>query len=288
MKKRLNILIVLVSVISATIWAQAPTITSITPASGPAGSLVTITGTGFLIGENNTIRFQSAADPQYESVIQAGSPGGITLAVAVPTVTEGVYLVSITTGAGTSNSVQFTVTPAPTPTPLIPNCPKNLLGDVNQDFSVDIVDALLVAQIYVGLLAMPTPPCADVNGSGSIDIVDALMIAQYYVGLITEFPQAGATPVPETPAPSPTSTCLPCSSSLRVYVYDSVTGAPIQGACISSNCTDANGYVFLQGHAICEAGFTATLKVTATGYVTQTQSGTYYCNQTVKFYLDPA
>ncbi|MBN2532655.1 MAG: hypothetical protein JXB88_07180 [Spirochaetales bacterium] len=40
----------------------------------------------------------------------------------------------------------------------------------------------------------------DPNNDGSIDIVDALLTAQYYVGLITEFP--GATPVPTTP-PTP-------------------------------------------------------------------------------------
>jgi endoglucanase len=58
-------------------------------------------------------------------------------------------------------------------------------GDVNGDGSVTIVDALLVAQYYVGLTpANFNPAAADVNCSGSIDIVDALRIAQFYVGLI--------------------------------------------------------------------------------------------------------
>jgi hypothetical protein len=39
--------------------------------------------------------------------------------------------------------------------------------------------------------AAPTTPPAftkgDVNGNGSVDIVDALLIAQYYVGLIVNF-----------------------------------------------------------------------------------------------------
>ena len=37
----------------------------------------------------------------------------------------------------------------------------------------------------------PTPffdRYADVNGDGSIDIIDALLVAQYYVGLIDTFP----------------------------------------------------------------------------------------------------
>jgi hypothetical protein len=54
---------------------------------------------------------------------------------------------------------------------------------------VDIVDALIIAQYYVGLDPVEfIPGNADTNCDGSIDIVDALLVAQYYVGLITEFP----------------------------------------------------------------------------------------------------
>ncbi|MBN2440547.1 MAG: BNR-4 repeat-containing protein [Spirochaetales bacterium] len=61
-------------------------------------------------------------------------------------------------------------------------------GDVNNDNSIDIVDALLIAQFYVGL--NPTnfdQTRADTNCDTQIDIVDALLIAQFYVGLILEF-----------------------------------------------------------------------------------------------------
>lgn len=66
--------------------------------------------------------------------------------------------------------------------------PASILGDVNNNGVIDIVDALLTAQYYVGL----NPPQfirenADVNCNGTVDIVDALLIAQYYVGLISEF-----------------------------------------------------------------------------------------------------
>ena len=59
------------------------------------------------------------------------------------------------------------------------------IGDINNDGNIDIVDALLAAQYYVGIV----PPgdiyieCGDVNCDGSVDIVDALLIAQKYVGL---------------------------------------------------------------------------------------------------------
>lgn len=77
----------------------------------------------------------------------------------------------------------------------INNAFASQLGDVNDDSAVDIVDALMVAQYFVGLI----PPGfnvlnADVNFDGYIDIVDALLIAQCYVGLI----------------PCPTHTPPPC------------------------------------------------------------------------------
>ena len=80
------------------------------------------------------------------------------------------------------------------------------LGDVNMSNSIDIVDALLIAQYYVGLNPSSfNAAYADVNCSGSIDIVDALLVAQRYVGLISSFPCADPTAVPTavvTPVPT--------------------------------------------------------------------------------------
>jgi hypothetical protein len=62
------------------------------------------------------------------------------------------------------------------------------LGDVNKNGNIDIIDALLTAQYYVGLNPQNFDSAyADVNCSGSVDIVDALRIAQYYVGLVGSF-----------------------------------------------------------------------------------------------------
>jgi lysophospholipase L1-like esterase len=79
-------------------------------------------------------------------------------------------------------------TPAPTTAPIDTPAPDVTVGDVNSDGAIDIVDALLTAQYYVGLDPQNFNAAnADTNCDGSIDIVDALLIAQYYVGLINQF-----------------------------------------------------------------------------------------------------
>ncbi len=79
-----------------------------------------------------------------------------------------------------------TAGPTGVPTATPPTPVPGLAGDVNGSGVVDIVDALLIAQYYVGLTpANFNTAVADVNCSGTIDIVDALRVAQYYVGLVT-------------------------------------------------------------------------------------------------------
>ncbi|MBN2440859.1 MAG: glycoside hydrolase family 11 protein [Spirochaetales bacterium] len=76
----------------------------------------------------------------------------------------------------------------PDPTPNATDIPGETPGDVNSDETVDIVDALLIAQYFVGLNPADfNPDVADTNCDGTIDIVDALLTAQYYVGIINGF-----------------------------------------------------------------------------------------------------
>lgn len=64
-----------------------------------------------------------------------------------------------------------------------------MVGDVDGSGAVDIVDALLTAQYYVGLDPDNfNPEVADVDCSNTIEIVDALLVAKYYVGEIDNFP----------------------------------------------------------------------------------------------------
>lgn len=68
--------------------------------------------------------------------------------------------------------------------------PDVTYGDINGDNTVDVSDALLLCQIYLGNVR-PTDrqsAAADVNGNGAADVSGALLICQYYLGNLTEFP----------------------------------------------------------------------------------------------------
>jgi endoglucanase len=96
------------------------------------------------------------------------------------------YYGGVITTTAPTDAPTAEVTPIPTITTTAqPGC-SYALGDANGNGSIDIVDALIVAQYYVGLISAGFQSCgADVNKDGSIDIVDALKIAQCYVGLIS-------------------------------------------------------------------------------------------------------
>ena len=66
------------------------------------------------------------------------------------------------------------------------NIKEIYFGDVNEDGAIDIIDALLVVQYYVGLnpVAFTAPlETGDSNQDGDVNVIDALMMAQYYVGI---------------------------------------------------------------------------------------------------------
>ncbi|MBN2442623.1 MAG: CotH kinase family protein [Spirochaetales bacterium] len=91
------------------------------------------------------------------------------------------------------------------------------LGDVNTDGSINIIDALIISQEYVGLNpASFHAEYADVDASGAADIIDALLIAQFYVGLIDVFP-GNINPTGEKPKASFTI------SNLTPGIYETVT-----------------------------------------------------------------
>jgi subtilisin-like proprotein convertase family protein len=96
-----------------------------------------------------------------------------------------------------TNEAQPTNTPVPPtattgpgdPTPTATATAEKALGDVNDDGSVNAIDAALVLQLAAGLLdALPNAMSADVNESGAIDAVDAALILQFSAGLLPALP----------------------------------------------------------------------------------------------------
>lgn len=64
-----------------------------------------------------------------------------------------------------------------------------LLGDVNGDGAINYLDAMLIAQYYVGDITEEglDVSAADVNGDGVVNYLDAMLVAQFYVGDIESF-----------------------------------------------------------------------------------------------------
>lgn len=58
-------------------------------------------------------------------------------------------------------------------------------GDVDVNGALTIIDALRIAQYYVGAASDPSIPClGDFTRDGAVNIIDALQVAKCYVGLI--------------------------------------------------------------------------------------------------------
>lgn len=139
-------------------------------------STVNFSLSGMTVSGFNTYRTTSSSNIASAGTVSvSGSSFSVSLAGS-----------SITTLVSTGGGSTPTPTTPPTPTP---TRTQNLtLGDVNSDGSINVIDALMIAQYSVGLNpANFNPAAADVSCDGTINIVDALMVAQYYVGIIVNF-----------------------------------------------------------------------------------------------------
>ncbi|MBN1699886.1 MAG: dockerin type I repeat-containing protein [Spirochaetales bacterium] len=127
------------------------------------------------------------------------------------------------------------------------------LGDVNNSGSVDIVDALQIAQYYVGLNPSGfNADVADADCSGVVNIVDALRVAQFYVGLLDELscgstPTGVTTPPPQiTPDPG---TSAPTAEPGTLYTGNSTwfdnLGSPYGGCGLAQSVLDTQYFVAL-------------------------------------------
>jgi hypothetical protein len=126
-------------------------------------------------------------------------------------------------------------------------------GDVNDNGTVDIVDALLVAQYYVGLNPYQfNLTQADVNDDWNIDIVDSLLISRYYIGLISGLPYTTCHGLLVSPdivmvSPGASGTCYPTGTvvTLSAPAHYSIVPPPgtiiIGGDYYFSNWKDSDG-----------------------------------------------
>ena len=96
---------------TVTLLPPAPTVTGFTPASGPAGTTVTVTGLGFANAQAVSFnglaaaRFTAVSDTKLTAVVPAGATNG---------------RIAVTTQYGTGLSAgSFVVTPAPKPKPVL-------------------------------------------------------------------------------------------------------------------------------------------------------------------------
>ncbi len=129
-------------------------------------------------------------ETNYTGTSSAGAPG--TKASGTATVSGGQITIPVTgCKARSAYKIAIASGSTPEPTAIVTPAPTQVSarGDANGNGNVDIVDALLIAQYYVGLNPSGfIASNADTNCSGGIDIVDALLVAQLYVGLIPGFP----------------------------------------------------------------------------------------------------
>jgi gluconolactonase len=155
--------------------------------NGPDGMTIDNLGNLYFTGRGGFfIVSPSGAQLDYITVPETTSNitfGGTDCSVLYITCQNKVYSLQTTVRGANCGSAG---TPAPTPAV---TAEPGIKGDANSNGTIDIIDALLIAQYYVGLNpANFNSANADVNCSGGADIVDALLVARYYVGLVTSFP----------------------------------------------------------------------------------------------------
>ncbi len=63
----------------------------------------------------------------------------------------------------------------------------NVMGDVNSDYSINMMDVTDLQKFIVRLLTVIDRPCADVDGNGKINMVDVTLIQKYMAHLIGDF-----------------------------------------------------------------------------------------------------
>jgi hypothetical protein len=94
-----------------------PTLNALNPTSGPAGTSITISGTGFAASTALVFQFGTTTVTPTSGSTQTGSDGSFSSIIVVPSgTTAGTYTITVTAGA-TSDAATFAVTTSATTTP---------------------------------------------------------------------------------------------------------------------------------------------------------------------------
>lgn len=140
-----------------------------------------------VVNVNNFNKLHSTNPPTIIVVPLLGmtnlKPGKYTLRATVgndPGTPTGLLVVgNVTCAPKTIPTPTRTATPTRTPTPT----PRKACGDVNDDGTVNALDALAILQYVAGLTHdLRNLPSANVNGDGTVNALDVLAILQYIAG----------------------------------------------------------------------------------------------------------
>lgn len=114
--------------------------------------------------------------------VKDGVPAGTTSSVGVEITQVGNKAETSMSGTGTTCAVSITDTSGGEEQ-------QPMLGDVNADKKIDLVDAVYILQNYnqVREFTNAQKTVADVSKDGNVDLIDALMILKYFNGEITSF-----------------------------------------------------------------------------------------------------
>jgi len=252
----------------------APTVTAVTPSSGPTngGTAVTITGTGFLAGATVKLGGTSATNV---AVVNGTSITAVTPAHAAGTVSVVVTNTDTKSGTLTNGFTYTAANPAPTVTAITPNS-----GPTNGGTGVTITGTGFLSGATVKLGGTSATSVTVVNSTSITAVTPAHAAGAVSVAVANTDTQSGAltngfTYTASNPAPTVTA-ITPNSGPGNGGTAVTITGTGfLSGATVQLGGTSATGVAVVSSTSI-----TATTPAHAAGAVsvmvtnTDAQSGT--------------
>lgn len=155
------------------------------PAPRPAIGDITVSGTATSFGSNTndvTIQLIKSGEPEasYETVVK-----GKTAEYSIEGVSAGTYTLKVSK----NNHVTREYTVVVGNSSVIQDVKICLLGDVNMDGKISILDAIMVQKVSLSSMSLDDYQIklASVRGKSSPGVLDAILIQKYALGLIDKF-----------------------------------------------------------------------------------------------------